>query len=52
MGAVGMNGAGYQLFTDAALSQDQDGMGTLRDFGQNAVKLVHLRAAAIRLPRP
>jgi hypothetical protein len=46
MGTIGVNGARNQLFAYAALAQDQHRMRALRDLGQDAIELVHLRAAA------
>ncbi len=46
VGAIGMNRARHQLLAHAALSQDQHRVRALRHLGQNAVELVHLRAAA------
>ena len=52
MGTVGVNGAGDKFLAHAAFSEDQHRMRALGDLGQNAVQLVHLRAAADHVTQP
>ena len=41
VGAVGVDGAGDELFAGAGLADDEDGMGGAGDLGEDAVELLH-----------
>ena len=58
VGPVGVDGARHQFLAGAALAQNQNRMGALGDFGEDAVELLHLAGAAdhgaqpLREPQP
>jgi len=49
---VGVDRAGDQLLARPALAQDQGGVVALRDFGEDAVELLHFRRAADEVTHP
>ena len=58
IGPVGVDGPGHQLLAGAAFAQHQHRVRALRDFGKNAVELLHFAGAAddgaqaLREPEP